>query len=410
MFASGISRSTALRRPVQLAWTAWVLFLAIVVVTVFTSTRQGVYPIFAQAGRAWLDSEALYDLRPDLDQFLYTPMVAAAFAPLSLLPDGLGGVIWRLAGVAFFGWACATYLCRFARTGSGDRFAWAWLLMLPLVGGSIHNGQTNIFLLGLLLMALVALRDERWWLAAVGLGIAGLFKVYPLFLVLLTGAANPRQLPWRVALVVALGLAAPFLLQGPDYVLSQYQGFWETLRRQDRALWTLERAPRDLFLLTRLTGSPMPLGLYRAVQAVLTMLIVAAVWRRRGAVDFLPHAFILSCCWMITLGPAAESSTYCLLAPCLILVLLHRSGRQGLVWLIYGLLAASAVACWFPAGKHWAAVVQPLAGLAFLVERLAAAWRHPETALPGTTLIHARITVAVADTGKLAVAPADAIA
>ena len=45
--------------------------------------------------------------------------------------------------------------------------------------------------------------------------------------------------------------------------------------------------------------------------------------------------------------------------------------------MIYLVLVFSAAACWFPLGKHWAGVTQPLAGLAFFLERIAWAARLP---------------------------------
>jgi hypothetical protein len=77
---------------------------------------------------------------------------------------------------------------------------------------------------------------------------------------------------------------------------------------------------------------------------------------------------------MLTLGPAAESSTFCFLAPALIAALAFPEGRAGgprwFLWFVYGCLALSAVLCWFPFGKHYAGVLQPLAGVAFFIERL----------------------------------------
>src|SRR5688500_12058508 len=92
-------RSRLLAYPVapQVAWSTWVLFLSVITACVFLSPRQGVYPIFANAGRGWCQGLDLYEKQPPLDQFFYAPGVAVFFGPWTVLPDRVGGVLWRLA-------------------------------------------------------------------------------------------------------------------------------------------------------------------------------------------------------------------------------------------------------------------------------------------------------------------------
>src|SRR5262249_26020191 len=163
------------------------------------------------------------------------------------------------------------------------------------------------------------LQRQRWWTAALCLGAATLCKIYPGFLALLAVFYAPRPLLWRLALILAAGLLLPFLLQHPGYVCRQYADWWDALRVQDRTLWALERAPRDLLILFRLTGSQPPLPVYWTAHLALTILIASLALKRiqSGDDNTLPVLFTLGVCWMVTLGPATESSTYCFLAPCL---------------------------------------------------------------------------------------------
>lgn len=369
------------------ALCAWVGFLLVVAGCVLFSRRAGVYPIFANAGRAWLDGNDLYQAFPGLDQFLYAPVTAALLVPWALLPERLGGLLWRGMGAGLFAFS----LGRWAKTLQKSEPAFPlpgptfWLLTLPLVGATIHNGQSNLFLLGLMLLGLSMLQERRFWAAASCLGMAGLLKVYPLFLGFLLCLNYPR-LTSRLIVVLAIGLVLPFFLQAPEYVAWQYQGWFSALT-QDRSLWALERAPRDLLLLTRLAGAPLDQGMYRLVQATLALGIVylcIRLWAANASDERILHAsFTLACCAMVVLGPAAESSTFCLLAPALCLALMNPalpSGQRAFLGTIWALLTASALACWFPAGKHVAGVLQPLAGLALFLERLA--WVF-ESTLPG---------------------------
>src|SRR5437764_955264 len=98
--------------PDHLAVIFWGLVLLVICVrVVIKPDSHSVYPIFANAGRNWLAGRDLYaSPDPGLDHYRYSPLVAAALAPLSFLPDRAGNVSWRLlnAGVylgALFWWA-----------------------------------------------------------------------------------------------------------------------------------------------------------------------------------------------------------------------------------------------------------------------------------------------------------------
>src|SRR5262245_8529846 len=102
----------------------WLAILCAISVRVLVSARaNSVYPIFSDAGRKWLHGDALYG-RPtgDLDLFRYCPVVAAGFAPLSLLPDAVGGVIWRWLNAAVFAGALAVW-SRTWRRSEADSWA-----------------------------------------------------------------------------------------------------------------------------------------------------------------------------------------------------------------------------------------------------------------------------------------------
>ena len=68
-------------------------------------TAKTVYPIFSSSARLWWSGGDLYDVkRPGLVQggFRYSPVIAVFFSPFALLPDFVGGVLWRIAGVGIF--------------------------------------------------------------------------------------------------------------------------------------------------------------------------------------------------------------------------------------------------------------------------------------------------------------------
>src|ERR1700722_7240333 len=92
-----------------LAATAWlIVFLAIVLrLQIAAPTRHNLYPTFALAARHWVAGENLYrvvDDRAQPDVYRYSPAVAPFFIPLTLLPDRVSSVGWRLInGLVFLG-------------------------------------------------------------------------------------------------------------------------------------------------------------------------------------------------------------------------------------------------------------------------------------------------------------------
>ena len=137
--------------------------------------------------------------------YRYAPLVSVLFVPFGLLPDGLGGALWRLINyTCFFG--SFAWFQRVVLPGANDlgdkAKAALWLLLLPLSLGSMNNGQANVLLVGLLLAAAAAVVTERWTLAASLLAGACLLKVYPLAIALLMLTWFSGRLAWRFLLAV----------------------------------------------------------------------------------------------------------------------------------------------------------------------------------------------------------------
>jgi hypothetical protein len=312
------------------------------------------------AGTDWLAGADLYrnDLPSWLEVYRYGPTVAAFMAPLALIPESVGSVLWRLLNAAVFLGAFAWWLRAAApRPCSPHATGLLYLLLLPLAVGSLNNAQPNVLLTGLLLAALAGVARQRWNLAAFCLAGAVVLKLYPLALALLLLVVYPRQLLPRL-LVALLALAAlPFLLQEPDYVMRQYHLWWvERLHTGDEArrYWPLHAAYRDLWLLFRVLHVPISLPLYELLQIGsglgCGLIALVARWKYGPTAGVLLLIWTLGSCWMMLFGPATESSTYVLLAPCLAWILLSAWQQP------------------WPSGPRWTVTV---AGVLFLVSVLA---------------------------------------
>jgi hypothetical protein len=413
-------------RTLKGALLLWALALAIICVRSMVSSRShSLYPIFANAARNWMAQSDLYTVGPGpeggLDCYRYSPLVAAALTPFSLLPDALGGILWRLlnagALVAALAWWSRTALpqpLNAAQRGS------LFLLVLPFAIGSLNNGQANPLVLALVLAAVTGAWQERWNLASVCLAGACLLKIYPIAIGLLLLVLYPRALAGRLILALAAGLVLPFLLQEPAYVANQYGCWVEAVRNDDRSSFAPALGYKDLQLLSRVWLTPLSNRAYQAIEILAGVGMALLCWRRardlsfralsagsgdpRRAVDarrvLLTFLLGLGCCWMTLFGPATESCTYILVGPVLAWSVLEARLNDRPLWLrtlfgvSYGLLLTASMSCWFPGGRALRALgIQPLAALLLLVglltnpatnwwKGLELAWRGRNT-LPG---------------------------
>ena len=378
-------RWNAWERAAVLAWLT--VFLIVAGRSLLTPARShNTYPTFANSARNWMGGQDLYRQHDALgwyDDFRYSPIVAVSLVPISLLPDGPGGVLWRLINLgALLGaavwWARSAALPFLQR----NHLALLLILLLPLSAGNVNNGQSNPLVLGLLLAAVAGVSQERWNLAACFLAVACLFKVYPIALGLLLVALYPRQLPIRLGLALAVGLLLPFLLQRPDYVARQYSVWLDYLLSENRDQLPITATYRDLRLLVRAWYRPLSPHVYMAIQLVTAAgaALACLAGQRRGwsSRRLLPLLLGLGCCWMTVFGVATESATYILLGPTVAWGLLEAwLGRRwvvgGLFLSSYGLFVASKMANWFPCSAYVHGLgVQPLAGLILLAGLLSA--------------------------------------
>jgi Glycosyltransferase family 87 len=366
----------------QAAVALWTIALIVVSIRVVAAPRaRTVYPIFAESARQWWSGGPMYAPHRPLELqggYRYSPAFAILMTPFALLPDGIGGVVWRLFMTGIFlgalGWFARSVLPRpLTRTQTALLF----LFVFPLSLASVSNGQVNVLIIGVILAAAAGAKAGRWNLVALCMALVFLFKVYPLAVGLLLVLLYPRQLGPRLAVAMIAGLALPFALQHPEYVAGQYHDWIECVRVDDRSMLPLPDAYRDLWLLIRVFEVPIAHSIYEVMQfaAAAGIAGLCLAMKRRGwpERDMLTALVALAACWMMLLGPATESCTYILLAPTLAWAVLE-SWIMPRSWLVRGLLVLSCalfmtsrVASWFPFVTQWHGLgVHPLGTLALL--------------------------------------------
>ncbi len=333
-----IRRRRALWFTVAGLWAA--LLVGVLIRTLLKPTSGTVFPVFHIAGTRWLHGENLYSGRGD---YLYSPLVAAFFSPLGLMPFWLGNILWRVGVIAAYLGAVRAWLRSGPVRIPEKNHPLVFLALLPLSVGSLNIAQSNPLVIALVMFALVSARAAKWMPAALFIAAVTYFKIYPLAAGLLVAVLFPKQFGWRLGAALAALGALSFVLQKPSYVLEQYHN-WVATRSSDERHYDIGNRPRDLWTLLYACGLELNLRLYFAIQilggAVIAGLCLLGRLRKWGTDRLLTLVFTLVCCWMLLLGPATESSTYILLAPAMAFALVEAFSRPFPKWM-RGLVSAS---------------------------------------------------------------------
>jgi hypothetical protein len=386
-------RAGASERWQRLAVGVWVVIAALTcgrALLIALPRHHGIYHVYAAAGQNWRAGQDVYAEKDGFDIFRYSPAVAALLVPFSALPDVLGSFAWRLANLACYVAGLAAWVRHgLPRPLSQRQEALFYLLLAPMSINGLINGQANGLVVGLLLLTAALVCLQRWTWAAACMALATLLKVYPLAFGLLLAAAYPRAFAARLALALGAGLALPFVLQEPGYVLHQYEG-WVRLLASDTGRqdwWCLDLWYRDVRFLFKVWLTPLSARTFLALQlgaaVTLAAICVAGRWRGWSTQRLSAWALGMSCCWMLVLGPCTEGCTYILLAPVLAWTVVEVCGGaapwlyRGLVLLSYGVFVAIMVNTLFPWSKQFQNLApHPFGGILLFVALMGAAVRE----------------------------------
>ncbi len=312
-------RLRGLHFPVEwptIARSAWVcVIVGLAIHAFFLPYAHSVYDVYLRAARLWLEGQDIYV--PAREYYRYSPLFAAALAPLALLPDGASAAAWKLINCGVFAWglyACARRLT--PRRWSPDEVSAAVLLVLPLAMHSLYNSQANLLMLGSLLLGMTAAGEGKWNRAAIWIAGATLIKGYPLALAMLLIGLFPRQFALRYMLSLVGGLLLPFATQRPSVVVMQYQSWIHHLRDSTEIMRERLRSIDQLFVVY---GQPISertfavLGLIAGAAVLLVCLSIARRTSDRREIVF--QTLLWFSLWVVLFGPATESCTYVAAAP-----------------------------------------------------------------------------------------------
>ena len=298
----------------RVSWRPWLLgayALSVLVVAIPKGLHHSDnnFLIFDATFRNLRAGRNLYVPHPDqyIDLFKYSPAFAVLFAPISILPDTLGLVVWDAINTMLL----ALAIVKLLPDKRGD--AVLALTFLEMFGQMQHS-QSNSLLAALIILAFLALESERQVGAAFALAIGTAVKIFPI-----AGAAmalpRPRRLRFAIVFAVALlvVLALPFLVVPPHQVNAQYTS-WVTMLPPDAVADTI--AGRGMHtggvyelahLWFGLRSSPFAI---EAVGSVLLVLPLATQVRRWADPDFRLRFLCSLLVFLVIFNHRSESPSF----------------------------------------------------------------------------------------------------
>jgi hypothetical protein len=319
-------------QPCLPRWTLalWLSLSVVLAVRIWICPdRHTLFPLFASAAEHWWAGQPLYVKYEPLDYFRYPPVFAVFFSPFAAFGDRLGGVLWNCLSIAVYAWGLRRFV--------GEVIPEAWsagrqgaFMVLGAVGAlpGLWNSQSNALAVGLLLLSATAVIRGRWWTAALWLGASVWLKLTPLPLALLLCALHPRRLSGRLAVVLVVGAALPFLTKSPMETLGYYREWIAHLSQTGGERWPGFRDAWTAWLVVRQYAAgtpgapplrePLHSAVYRGVQLATAGATLAwCLWQRRRRDErwAATTTLAMGTGWLMLFGPSIEYPTYVFLTP-----------------------------------------------------------------------------------------------
>ena len=284
--------------------------------------------VYRAGGEAVLHHRPLYSGGVLLDlPFVYPPVAAVLFVPLTLLPLPLLKILWTALGVVLLVVVVRRSAARAGTVLPAGTVALlvAAALWLDPVRTTFYLGQINVVLLALVLLDLTG-RPSRW--RGAGLGLAAALKLTPLlFVVYLLLVGRRREAAVAVGtFVAATGLG--FAVAPAESVQYWVRGTFAAANRISDVAATSNHSIDGL--VARVLGENVPVYLVPAALLTAAALAVAVRAHRRG--DDLLALTVVGLA-SAAVAPFAWSHHFVWCVPLLVLLTV-RHARLGLATLL----------------------------------------------------------------------------
>lgn len=357
----------------------WLLaFVLIFAKVLFEPGSHSVVDSYLLGAERWNQKVALYS---GPGGFIYTPLFALLFTPFSHLSESLTDFIWRMFIMGLYLYALCQLVVLFR--GKIDEQLPKWLglmsiIAVPIAFSGFRNGQVNVILTSVMVLAICQIAEKRWSQAAILLALVMSLK--PTFIVFFLLASTLfRPFWWRVPLFTLVFLSLPLLAAGWshdwNYGWQQYLNFIEMARSaMDHGLDSPNFA--CLFNLPpQLWGGFVPHDLQTIIKVILaggTWLLCWYALKQLDKKSALVYLLTLASCYHLLFNPRSVNTDYIILGTVLTVWFasaIYLWHSKALAWAI-GLLSLGVLQAFdisrllVPGSTSW---VNPLMGLLFAV-------------------------------------------
>jgi len=285
-----------------------IVFFFYVFVTVLASLHRVLigkinnYLIFKLAFFNFISGKDLYVLYPGthLDYYKYSPTFALLMAPIAILPNAVGVIVWNLLNVVPLFFAVKKL-----RLEEPQKALICWIILIELIT-SIQNAQSNGLIAALIIFAFVSFENRKNFLAALFIALATYIKIFGIVALVLF-AFYPEKLKFVLYMVFWLIVLAiiPVVFVSVSQLEFLY-GSW-------LSLITREFGPARGFsvmgVLKYCFGLNIPNVIVQATGAILLCLPILK-FRAHNEQTFR-YLFLSSLLiWIIIFNHKAESPTY----------------------------------------------------------------------------------------------------
>ncbi|HTP51658.1 MAG TPA: glycosyltransferase family 87 protein [Anaeromyxobacteraceae bacterium] len=261
------------------------------------------YLIFRQSFAHLAAGRDIYGSFPleHFDYFKYSPTFATLMAPFAFLPIAVGAVLWNLVNAGVL----VVALRRLPGLDDRAKGLVAWFIA-PEFLGAAQNLQTNILVLGLLLLAFAFCERRKAAAASLMVVLTFYIKIFGLLaaLVFLLYPNRRRLLLSTAGWIVALGLL-PLLVVSPEQLVSLYRS-WVGLLRADRMAFVGMSVMGWLHAWFRIDPSPLSVLGAGMVLALVPLANVGAYRDFGFRRTYLASLLV----WVVIFNHKAESSTF----------------------------------------------------------------------------------------------------
>lgn len=272
--------------------------------------------VYRVAALNWMQGKDLYNHTGE--GFIYLPQAATIYLPFALLPPLIQELLWRLLTIGTF-----IYSLYRISTLASPRFHRVFFLVgsivcIPIADAAARSGQMNLLTTAVMLLALIAIKENHWWRAALLLVFSLALKPITIPLLLVTGTLFSK-LSWRILIGLGILFLLPFLAQTPAYVVSQYLGAIQML--QEAAAFGSQNALHEwaqlfgLLSQLKLEFSPIIQNYIRITAALVTLILCLKAKKKYDLATALLFIYALTISYLMLFNPRTENNTYVMLAP-----------------------------------------------------------------------------------------------